>query len=780
MSSFANVSSRWSITRPLTLPGASGLKIVGRPRVEIANPFWQRLCRTLYADVRGILAVSAIVSALPYPWATSAMYPRASYPERPIDSSVFVARSNSCSRSTPPASSFDKSCGTTGPRYPRAVFIFSNRQAQCWISKRDASLYPTGAFLRGHGFGAPSRPRCDNLPVDLLERFHSRDRPESSGPHGRHDRLRTLRDLGPERRRTCDVDADRGEGGGAAREDRGHVRHVRSDSSGLPVCRHRRSGERGRNPPAAGRPSVHGPTRKRPRSLGPRHDRPVHAATPVRPARERRGFQRRVPTPCAVLWPGNNATGTYANNAVAATRTTADNLLAGTSAIYVPFDLRYATQAWATFNYTGQVADPQDRLRLEVAHAPAFTDWTNLSFGAGTTLPTTAPGVWATANVSLATYLGGEVRLRLNFTSDAAGNARGFFIRDFAAAARCVRPVPRVVPRDLPAGGPPGEVAPSARRHLHRAAGPLLLRPDRDVDPRHPGVRIRVRLLGAGHRLRRVARIRHAGVLLWSDCAGVRRRERGNPGGREEGRDPDGPGPNWRLPRDVSPLPARDPRHRLGVPVHVRRPVSSLMRREPDPMLELPYPDFRGGRPHDPRGLDAMPVVRGTADGPGGNGPARGPVLELQRVPPSSGRRQALPRRREQPRDRVRVAARSHEDRSTGAVHDLRRRGTHATRVRREGDSDCPGRRPRGGRDRPERPRPDRFEADPPDHAGTERRRDPIRRPRRDYRRVLAGRCDPLPPEGERHGLRQRGHGDRAHRTGSARRSGSRAAQRGI
>src|SRR2546426_10117314 len=79
-----------------------------------------------------------------------------------------------------------------------------------------------------------------------------------------------------------------------------------------------------------------------------------------------------VPSPCAVLWAGDNATGTYANGAIAATRTTADNLLAGTSAIYVPFDLRYATQAWATFNYTGQVADPQDRLRLEIAHAPAF------------------------------------------------------------------------------------------------------------------------------------------------------------------------------------------------------------------------------------------------------------------------------------------------------------------------------------------------------------------------------------------------------------------------
>src|SRR6266581_1264729 len=249
-SSLLNVSSRCSITRPLTLPGASGLKIVGRPRVEIANPFWHRLCKTLYADVRGMWAVSAIVSALPYPWATSAMYPRASYPERPIDSSVFVARSNSCSSSTPPASIFDKSCETTGPRYPRAVFIFSNRRAQCWISKRDASLYPTGAFLRGHGFGAPSRPGCDSLPLDLLERFHSCGRPGSSGPHGRHDRLRTLRDLGPERRRSRDVDADRREGGGSSRENRGHVRHVRSDSSGLPPLPPRPVRRTGPDPPS--------------------------------------------------------------------------------------------------------------------------------------------------------------------------------------------------------------------------------------------------------------------------------------------------------------------------------------------------------------------------------------------------------------------------------------------------------------------------------------------------------------------------------------------------
>ncbi len=46
-SSFAKVSSRWSMTRSFTLLGDSGLKIVGRPRVEIAKPLLQRLWRTL-------------------------------------------------------------------------------------------------------------------------------------------------------------------------------------------------------------------------------------------------------------------------------------------------------------------------------------------------------------------------------------------------------------------------------------------------------------------------------------------------------------------------------------------------------------------------------------------------------------------------------------------------------------------------------------------------------------------------------------------------------------
>src|SRR2546422_278650 len=80
------------------------------------------------------------------------MYPRASYPERPIDSRVFVARSNSWSRSTPPASSFDKSCGTTPPRYSRPVFIFSNggvgvrfRNAEQAFIRREPSFAVMGS-----------------------------------------------------------------------------------------------------------------------------------------------------------------------------------------------------------------------------------------------------------------------------------------------------------------------------------------------------------------------------------------------------------------------------------------------------------------------------------------------------------------------------------------------------------------------------------------------------------------------------------------------------------
>src|SRR5207247_3074879 len=97
-----------------------------------------------------------------------------------------------------------------------------------------------------------------------------------------------------------------------------------------------------------------------------------------------------VPSPCAAFWAGNNATGTYANNAVAVSNTTVDNLLAASSPIYVPFDLRFATEAWATFNYTGQVADAQDQLKLEISTDDPFTNWTNL-FAAGPHHPPPTP-----------------------------------------------------------------------------------------------------------------------------------------------------------------------------------------------------------------------------------------------------------------------------------------------------------------------------------------------------------------------------------------------------
>ena len=164
------------------------------------------------------------------------------------------------------------------------LYLFEWRP-RCSISKRDASLYPTGAFLCGHGFGAPSRPRGSCLLLTLLERFHSRGRAESSRPHGRHDRLRIVRHIGPERRRPRDVDLDRGEGGRPPREDPEHVRHVRSDPPRLSVPGVGGYRERGRCPRAARGRAVHGPARKRPRGLG-RDESPVHATVPVRPAGE--------------------------------------------------------------------------------------------------------------------------------------------------------------------------------------------------------------------------------------------------------------------------------------------------------------------------------------------------------------------------------------------------------------------------------------------------------------------------------------------------------------
>ena len=140
----------------------------------------------------------------------------------------------------------------------------------------------------------------------------------------------------------------------------------------------------------------------------------------------------------AAMWAGNDTTGLYGNNAAAASRTVADPALAIASSFYEPFDLRFASHASVTFNYTGQVADGNDRLHLQIATAPAFATWTNLSFGTSVNLPQTGIGSWSNATVRLDAYLGQRARLRLNFTSDAAGTGRGFFIRNLAVHAPSV------------------------------------------------------------------------------------------------------------------------------------------------------------------------------------------------------------------------------------------------------------------------------------------------------------------------------------------------------
>ena len=125
----------------------------------------------------------------------------------------------------------------------------------------------------------------------------------------------------------------------------------------------------------------------------------------------------------AALWAGDDATGQYANGATNVTRT------APTEVSVPGLDLRFATSAWTEFEYRGDVADANDALQLEASPGPAYTSWAVLD-----TPPATA-GTWANRTVDLAAYLGQKVRLRLNFTSDAAGTAAGFHVRGFAVHA---------------------------------------------------------------------------------------------------------------------------------------------------------------------------------------------------------------------------------------------------------------------------------------------------------------------------------------------------------
>src|SRR5205807_6917590 len=104
------------------------------------------------------------------------------------------------------------------------------------------------------------------------------------------------------------------------------------------------------------------------------------------------------------MWAGNLATGEYGNNMDAFSTTTADPTYASNPA-YLPFDFRFATRAWITFNYTGSVNDAGDSLHLEYAPNP-YTTWSNLTLGTGADLPPTAAGVWTQERVDLSSLLG--------------------------------------------------------------------------------------------------------------------------------------------------------------------------------------------------------------------------------------------------------------------------------------------------------------------------------------------------------------------------------------
>jgi hypothetical protein len=132
------------------------------------------------------------------------------------------------------------------------------------------------------------------------------------------------------------------------------------------------------------------------------------------------------------MWAGNLATGRYENNMDAYSTTTADPTYA-TNPAYLPFDFRFASRAWITFNYTGSLNDAGDYLRLEYAAAP-YTSWSNVTLGSGADLPPSV-GVWTQEMADLSGLLGQRVRLRLHFHSDNAGTGPGFYFRDFQVRA---------------------------------------------------------------------------------------------------------------------------------------------------------------------------------------------------------------------------------------------------------------------------------------------------------------------------------------------------------
>src|SRR2546427_13225215 len=119
-----------------------------------------------------------------------------------MDSRVFVARSNSWSKSTPWARSLDRSCGTTHLRYPRAAFYLFETAVSAPLSRREVTFGRAGAC-------APHAVRTRPRPSPVLERSPSDGPARLRRPSRRLDVLRTLRHIGPAGRRPRHVDPDR-------------------------------------------------------------------------------------------------------------------------------------------------------------------------------------------------------------------------------------------------------------------------------------------------------------------------------------------------------------------------------------------------------------------------------------------------------------------------------------------------------------------------------------------------------------------------------------------
>ncbi len=134
-------------------------------------------------------------------------------------------------------------------------------------------------------------------------------------------------------------------------------------------------------------------------------------------------------TTCAL---GTNASCRYDNNANLSAMTTMDTAL-GAAGDWL--DLRFASSAWVTFSYTGQVAGAGDVVRVQVAPQAANLTWTTLTNGTLSYGQNTAPGAWQPVTLNLSAYLGQKVRLRLQFVSDASGTAPGFFLGGFTIHA---------------------------------------------------------------------------------------------------------------------------------------------------------------------------------------------------------------------------------------------------------------------------------------------------------------------------------------------------------